>query len=145
VKLYPAIDIRDGNCVRLYQGDYDRETVYGDNPADQAALFADEGAEWIHCVDLDAARSGDQQNLPSIAAVAERIGVPMQVGGGSLSAPRRSRIPNWSENWLRKARSPLASTHGAPTSPSPAGNSAPARTCSKPWPRSPMPGWLRSS
>ena len=46
MKLYPAIDIRGGNCVRLYQGDYDRETVYGDDPADQAARFADEGAEW---------------------------------------------------------------------------------------------------
>lgn len=92
MKLYPAIDIRDGNCVRLYQGDYDRETVYGDNPADQAALFADEGAEWIHCVDLDAARSGDQQNLPSIAAVAERIGVPMQVGGGVRTVEAAQRL-----------------------------------------------------
>ena len=79
MKLYPAIDIRGGNCVRLYQGDYDRETVYGDNPADQAAAFADEGAAWIHCVDLDAARSGDQQNLASIAAIAERVDVPLQV------------------------------------------------------------------
>ncbi len=91
MKLYPAIDIRDGNCVRLYQGDYDRETIYGDNPADQAAAFADEGAGWIHCVDLDAARSGDQQNLASIAAIAKRVSVPLQVGGGvrTVEAARR--------------------------------------------------------
>jgi len=92
MKLYPAIDIRDGNCVRLYQGDYDQETVYGDNPADQAAAFADEGAAWIHCVDLDAARSGDQQNLASIAAIAERVGVPLQVGGGVRTVDAAKRL-----------------------------------------------------
>ena len=82
MKLYPAIDIRDGNCVRLYQGDYGRETIDGCNPADQAAAFVAEGAAWIHVVDLDAARSGDQKNLASIAAVADRVDVPLQVGGG---------------------------------------------------------------
>jgi len=92
MKLYPAIDIRDGNCVRLYQGDYDRETVYGDNPADQAAAFASEGAAWIHCVDLDAARSGDQQNLESIAAIAERVDVPLQVGGGVRTVEAAKRL-----------------------------------------------------
>ncbi len=92
MKLYPAIDIRDGNCVRLYQGDYDRETVYGDNPADQAAAFADEGAPWIHCVDLDAARSGDQQNLASIAAIAARVDVPLQVGGGVRTVDAAKRL-----------------------------------------------------
>jgi len=92
MKLYPAIDIRDGNCVRLYQGDYDRETVYGDNPADQAAAFADEGAAWIHCVDLDAARSGDQQNIDSIASIAERVSVPLQVGGGVRTVEAAKRL-----------------------------------------------------
>lgn len=92
MKLYPAIDIRDGNCVRLYQGDYDRETVYGDNPADQAAAFAHEGAAWIHCVDLDAACSGDQKNLASIAAIAERVDVPLQVGGGVRTVEAAKRL-----------------------------------------------------
>ncbi len=92
MKLYPAIDIRDGNCVRLYQGDYDRETVYGDDPAEQAAAFAAEGAPWIHCVDLDAARSGDQKNLASIAAVAERVEVPLQVGGGVRTVAAAKRL-----------------------------------------------------
>ncbi|MEM7094404.1 MAG: 1-(5-phosphoribosyl)-5-[(5-phosphoribosylamino)methylideneamino]imidazole-4-carboxamide isomerase [Actinomycetota bacterium] len=92
MKLYPAIDIRDGNCVRLYQGDYDRETIYGDSPAEQAATFAEAGAEWIHCVDLDAARSGEQQNLASIAAIAERVEVPLQVGGGVRTVDAAQRL-----------------------------------------------------
>ena len=56
IDLYPAIDLRGGRCVRLYQGDYDRETVYGDDPVAQAQAFEAEGAAWIHVVDLDAAR-----------------------------------------------------------------------------------------
>lgn len=92
IDLYPAIDIRDGNCVRLYQGNYDRETIYGDSPSDQAAAFADEGAAWIHCVDLDAARSGDQQNLASIAAIAARVNVPLQVGGGVRTVQAAQRL-----------------------------------------------------
>ena len=92
MKLFPAIDIRAGNCVRLYQGDYDRETVYGADPAGQAAVFAAEGADWIHIVDLDAARSGDQQNLESIAAIAGRVDVPLQVGGGVRSVEAAVRL-----------------------------------------------------
>lgn len=94
MKLYPAIDIRDGNCVRLYQGDYDRETIYGHDPADQAATFEAEGANWIHCVDLDAARSGDQKNLPSIAAIADRVGASLQVGGGVRTVEAAKRLWN---------------------------------------------------
>jgi len=83
--LFPAIDLRDGNCVRLYQGDYDRETVYGDDPVAQAQAFAAEGAPWIHVVDLDAARSGDPMNRPVVAAIAEAVDVPVQTGGGVRS------------------------------------------------------------
>ena len=82
MKLYPAIDIRDGNCVRLYQGDYDRETVYGNDPVAQAKAFVSEGAETIHIVDLDAAKSGVQSNLEVIARVCGALDVPVQVGGG---------------------------------------------------------------
>lgn len=92
MQLFPAIDIRDGNCVRLYQGDYDQETVYGENPAEQAALFASEGAPWIHVVDLDAARSGEQSNLAAIAAIAERVDVPLQVGGGVRTVEAAQRL-----------------------------------------------------
>jgi phosphoribosylformimino-5-aminoimidazole carboxamide ribotide isomerase len=88
VILYPAIDLRGGRCVRLVRGDYDAETVYGDDPVAQALAFADAGAEWVHVVDLDAARSGDPVNRPVIAAVAEALaerGVPVQTGGGVRS------------------------------------------------------------
>lgn len=92
MKLYPAIDIRDGNCVRLYQGDYDRETVYGTDPAAQAMVFAAEGSAWIHCVDLDAARTGTQTNLAAIAAIADRVDIPLQVGGGVRTAEAAQRL-----------------------------------------------------
>lgn len=80
--LYPAIDLRGGRCVRLYQGDYDRETTYGDDPVAQARAFADEGAAWIHVVDLDAARTGEPVNRPVVAAIAAAVDVPVQTGGG---------------------------------------------------------------
>jgi phosphoribosylformimino-5-aminoimidazole carboxamide ribotide isomerase len=86
--LFPAIDLLGGRCVRLYQGDYDQATTYGDDPAAQAAAFCAEGAQWLHAVDLDAARSGTQTNLDAIAAicaVAGDAGVPVQVGGGVRS------------------------------------------------------------
>jgi phosphoribosylformimino-5-aminoimidazole carboxamide ribotide isomerase len=80
--LYPAIDLLGGRCVRLYQGDYDRETVYHDDPVEQARSFADAGARWIHVVDLDAARSGAPVNRAVIASIAAAIDVPLQAGGG---------------------------------------------------------------
>ena len=80
--IYPAIDLRDGRCVRLTQGDYDRETVYGDDPVAQARAFAAAGARWIHVVDLDAARTGVAHNRSLVAAVADAAGVPVQAGGG---------------------------------------------------------------
>jgi phosphoribosylformimino-5-aminoimidazole carboxamide ribotide isomerase len=80
--LYPAIDLRDGRAVRLYQGDYDRETVYNDDPVAQAVAFAAEGAQWIHVVDLDAARSGRPVNRDVIADIAGAVDVPVQTGGG---------------------------------------------------------------
>jgi len=81
-ELYPAIDLRGGRCVRLYQGDYGRETVYGDDPVAQALAFEAEGAAWIHVVDLDAARSGEPVNRPVVAAIAAAVSVPVQTGGG---------------------------------------------------------------
>jgi phosphoribosylformimino-5-aminoimidazole carboxamide ribotide isomerase len=80
--LYPAIDLRDGCCVRLYQGDYDRETVYADDPVGQARAFAAEGAPWVHVVDLDAARTGEPSNYELVASVAGAVDVPVQCGGG---------------------------------------------------------------
>ncbi len=88
--LYPAIDLRAGNCVRLYQGNYSEETVYGSDPAAQARIFAQAGAPWIHVVDLDAARTGEQANLAAVRQICESVDVPVQCGGGvrSLDAAR---------------------------------------------------------
>jgi phosphoribosylformimino-5-aminoimidazole carboxamide ribotide isomerase len=80
--LYPAIDLRGGRCVRLYQGDFAQETVYGDDPVAQARVFADAGSPWIHVVDLDAARTGEPVNRPVVASIAAAVGVPVQTGGG---------------------------------------------------------------
>ena len=84
--LYPAIDLRGGRCVRLYQGDFDRETVYGDDPVGQARHFAEAGAPWVHVVDLDASR-GQGSNRDVVTAIADAIGpVPVQTGGGVRDA-----------------------------------------------------------
>lgn len=79
--LYPAIDIRGGKAVRLLQGDYARETVYDADPADAARRWIDEGAEFLHVVDLDGAKAGEPRNLEAIARIAA-LGCPIQVGGG---------------------------------------------------------------
>ena len=80
--LFPAIDILGGRCVRLLQGDYGQETVYGNDPAAQARAFQDAGATWVHIVDLDAARTGDPVNRQVVAEVAATLDVPVQAGGG---------------------------------------------------------------
>ncbi len=79
--LYPAIDIRGGRCVRLVQGDYARETDYGD-PAEMAVRWSEAGAAWLHVVDLDGARDGRPANLPAIEAILAEVSIPVQVGGG---------------------------------------------------------------
>lgn len=80
--IYPAIDIRNGNCVRLIKGDYGQETVYGDQPASMAQKWQDAGAEIIHVVDLDAAKEGSPRNLPAIEVIVKQVKVPIQLGGG---------------------------------------------------------------
>ena len=79
--LYPAIDIRRGHCVRLHQGDFDQETVYGDDPVAQAKAFEAAGAQWLHVVDLDAAR-GDGSNRHVVESIASAVSIPVQTGGG---------------------------------------------------------------
>ena len=88
--LYPAIDLRNGNCVRLLQGDYDRQTTYDADPVEVALEFEAAGAPWIHVVDLDAARSGSAENLSVIAEIAAAVGIPVQAGGG-CARRRRSQ------------------------------------------------------
>lgn len=86
--LYPAIDLRGGKCVRLYQGDYGAETVYDADPVNVARKWAAAGAEWLHVVDLDAARTGEPVNLPVIREMASRVDIPIQAGGGVRSMER---------------------------------------------------------
>ncbi len=83
MELYPAIDLRNGRCVRLIQGNYDRETKYDGDPVEVALSFADAGAGWIHVVDLDGARSGQASNRDVVGAIAAGVSpVRVQVGGG---------------------------------------------------------------
>lgn len=80
--VYPAIDIRGGKCVRLYQGDYNQETIYGESPYDVAKQWVEQGAEWLHLVDLDGARVGKPIHVELIGRIASELVVPVQVGGG---------------------------------------------------------------
>ncbi len=83
--LYAAIDLRGGQCVRLVEGDFGRETIYHGDPLALARSFAAGGAPWIHIVDLDAARTGDPVNRATIVAMAASVTVPVQTGGGVRS------------------------------------------------------------
>jgi phosphoribosylformimino-5-aminoimidazole carboxamide ribotide isomerase len=82
MKILPAIDLRGGKVVRLERGDYDLQTTYGDDPAATARVFADAGAEWIHIVDLDAAKSGRPTNTGAIAAIRDAVDIRLELGGG---------------------------------------------------------------
>jgi len=85
VKIFPAIDILDGKAVRLYQGCLDSVKVYNDDPVDQARKWAEQGAEWIHVVDLDGAVLGEPKNADIVAAIVKSVNVSVQVGGGIRS------------------------------------------------------------
>jgi phosphoribosylformimino-5-aminoimidazole carboxamide ribotide isomerase len=82
VILYPAIDILDGRAVRLAQGDYERETAYDDDPVVAARRWAEDGAQWLHVVDLDGARAGEPVNLAHVRRIGAAVGIPIQLGGG---------------------------------------------------------------
>jgi phosphoribosylformimino-5-aminoimidazole carboxamide ribotide isomerase len=85
--LYPAIDILDGQAVRLRQGDFAEKTVYRDSPLEAARSWVDEGARFLHIVDLDGARTGSPQNLRHVEAITAELSVPVQLGGGLRSLP----------------------------------------------------------
>jgi len=82
MEVIPAIDLRAGACVRLFQGDFDRETVYGRDPAAMARRWRDRGARLLHLVDLDGAREGRPVNRQAIRAIAEAVDIPFEIGGG---------------------------------------------------------------
>ncbi|MCI2398928.1 1-(5-phosphoribosyl)-5-[(5-phosphoribosylamino)methylideneamino]imidazole-4-carboxamide isomerase [Aliiroseovarius subalbicans] len=80
--LYPAIDLKDGNCVRLVRGEMDQATVFSDSPATQARSFQDAGCDWIHLVDLNGAFAGEPVNGAAVESILDAITVPAQLGGG---------------------------------------------------------------
>jgi len=85
MKIYPAIDIKDGKCVRLVQGQFSDETIYSDRPVEMARKFEQMGAEYLHVIDLDGARLGEPQNIAIISEMAVKLGIPIQLGGGIRS------------------------------------------------------------
>ncbi len=93
--LYPAIDLKDGACVRLYKGEMDQATVFNDDPAAQAMSFQDAGCEWLHLVDLNGAFAGEPVNGAAVDAILSKTSVPAQLGGGI-------RDMSTIENWLNK-------------------------------------------
>ena len=90
--IIPAVDIKNGRAVRLFQGEKDRETVYSDSPADMARRWADHGATWLHVVDLDGAFGGGNANEPHIRDIVKAVNVPVQVGGGIRSLEKARRL-----------------------------------------------------
>ena len=85
MQVWPAIDLRSGRCVRLRQGDYGQETVFGEDPAAMARHWVEQGAACLHLVDLDGAKDGAPANLPSVRAIVAAAGVPCELGGGIRS------------------------------------------------------------
>lgn len=96
--LYPAIDLKDGNCVRLLRGDMEAATVFGNDPAAQARIFQEAGAEWLHLVDLNGAFEGKPVNASAVEAILGAINIPVQLGGGI-------RDMATIENWLNRGLS----------------------------------------
>lgn len=82
MNIYPAIDLKSGQCVRLLRGDMQQATVFSDSPPDQAAAFEQAGCQWLHVVDLDGAVAGESVNGPAISDILARIHLPVQLGGG---------------------------------------------------------------
>ena len=92
--LYPAIDLKNGQCVRVIRGDLDQATVFNSDPGAQARAWADAGFHWIHVVDLNGAVEGKAANAPAVEAILEAVSVPVQLGGGIRSLPD---IERWIE------------------------------------------------
>ena len=83
--LFPAIDLKDGQCVRLIQGDFEKSQVYNTSPIDQAKIFEDLGIEWLHCVDLDGAMEVFSKNIKCIEEICSQTKLKIQCGGGVRS------------------------------------------------------------
>lgn len=97
--LYPAIDLKDGACVRLLRGDMDAATVFNDDPAAQARAFADAGCGWLHLVDLNGAFAGRPVNAAAVEAILAAVTVPVQLGGGIRD---RATLEGWLERGIAR-------------------------------------------
>ncbi|MEM6467616.1 MAG: 1-(5-phosphoribosyl)-5-[(5-phosphoribosylamino)methylideneamino]imidazole-4-carboxamide isomerase [Pseudomonadota bacterium] len=99
MKLYPAIDLKDGACVRLLRGDMDQATVFSHAPADQAAAFQAQGAEWLHLVDLNGAFAGKPVNDEAVSGILNAVDIPVQLGGGIRD---RATLEAWLDKGLAR-------------------------------------------
>ena len=90
--IFPAIDIKDGRCVRLTQGRFDQVSIYNDNPAEVARLWESMGAQYIHLVDLDGAKDGSPASRDMVKSVIDAVDIPVQVGGGIRSLERADQL-----------------------------------------------------
>lgn len=97
--VIPAIDLLEGRCVRLYQGDYERSQVFSENPVDVAKLWVDQGATRLHLVDLDGAKAGKIVNSGAIEAIAKSVSVPIEVGGGLRDRSSVQQLFNLGIQW----------------------------------------------
>ena len=90
--IFPAIDIKDGRCVRLTQGKFDQVSIYNDNPAEVARLWESMGSQYIHLVDLDGAKDGSPASRDMVKKVIDAVDIPVQVGGGIRSLERAGQL-----------------------------------------------------
>lgn len=97
--LYPAIDLKDGHCVRVVHGDFSTATVFNENPADQARIWAGAGFEWIHVIDLTGSAEGRAVNGEAVEAILEAVSIPVQLGGGIRSL---DNIEGWIERGVSR-------------------------------------------
>lgn len=97
--IYPAIDLKDGKCVRLYKGDMNQATIFNDSPANQAKYFQDQGFKFLHIVDLDGAIAGNSANEKSVQEILKNITIPAQLGGGIRNL---QTIEKWLDLGLRR-------------------------------------------
>ncbi|MGB8700566.1 MAG: 1-(5-phosphoribosyl)-5-[(5-phosphoribosylamino)methylideneamino]imidazole-4-carboxamide isomerase [Thermosynechococcaceae cyanobacterium] len=90
--VIPAIDLLNGRCVRLYQGDYEQSQIFAEDPVTVAQAWANQGAHWLHLVDLDGAKTGEPVNLAAITRILAAVNIPVQVGGGLRTGDRVAEI-----------------------------------------------------
>ncbi|MBP5233942.1 MAG: 1-(5-phosphoribosyl)-5-[(5-phosphoribosylamino)methylideneamino]imidazole-4-carboxamide isomerase [Planctomycetes bacterium] len=93
--IIPAVDIKNGHAVRLFQGRRDQETVYGDRPLDMALRWQDEGATYLHVVDLDGAFDGESANAPHLKEILQNVKIPVEIGGGIRTLEKARRYCEW--------------------------------------------------